>query len=88
MKWLGMKVNDKETFQGDHLGANLGTGHALTIYDQTPNEANSSNNKKHLDLNTKVKPETRERLWTFNALTFNLRELRKFKFIEKDPIEI
>ena len=31
-----MKVNDKETFQGDHLGANLGTGHALTIYDQTP----------------------------------------------------
>ena len=42
-----MKVNDKETFQGDHLGANLGTGHALTIYDQTPNEANSSDNRKH-----------------------------------------
>ena len=30
-----MKVNDKETFQGDHLGENLGTGNALTVYDQT-----------------------------------------------------
>ena len=45
-----MKVTDKETFQGDHLGANLGIGHALTIYDQTPNEANSSDNRKQLRL--------------------------------------
>ena len=45
-----MKVNDKETFQGDQLGANLGTWHALTIYDQTPNDANSSDNGKHLQL--------------------------------------
>ena len=50
MKWYGMKVNAKETFQGDHLGENIGIGHALTIYDQTPNEANSSDNRKHLRL--------------------------------------
>ena len=42
-----MKVNAKETFQGDHLGENLGLGHALNIYVQTPNEANSSDNIKH-----------------------------------------
>ena len=42
-----MKVNDKEIFQGDHLGSNLGIGHALTIYDQNLDEANSSDNRKH-----------------------------------------
>ena len=42
-----MKVTDKETFQGDKLGENLGKRHALTIYDQTPNEANSLDNRKH-----------------------------------------
>ena len=42
-----MKVNDKETFQGEHLGENIGTWHALTVYDQTPNEAKSSDNRKH-----------------------------------------
>ena len=42
-----MKVNDKENFQGDHLGENLGIGHALTIYDETPKEANSLENRKH-----------------------------------------
>ena len=43
-----MKVNNKETFQGSYLGDDLGTGHALTIYDQIPKEANSSDNKKHI----------------------------------------
>ena len=38
---MGMK---KKTFQGDHFGVNLGTWHALTIYDQAPNEANSEDN--------------------------------------------
>ena len=47
-----MKVNDKKTFQGDHLGENLGTGCALTIYDQIPNEANSLDNRKHLRFDT------------------------------------
>ena len=31
----------RKTFQGDHFGVNLGTGHALTSMIQTPNEANS-----------------------------------------------
>ena len=31
----------RKTFQGDHFGANLGTGHALTSMIKTPNEANS-----------------------------------------------
>ena len=55
MRWNdeGMNGNDKETFQGDQLGENLGTGHALTIYDQTPNEANSLDNRKHLIFDTK-----------------------------------
>ena len=48
-----MKGNDKETFQGDHLGANLGTGHALTVYDHSPKVANSSDNRKHLRFDTK-----------------------------------
>ena len=31
----------RKTFQGDHFGVNLETGHALTSIIQTPNEANS-----------------------------------------------
>ena len=42
-----MELNDKETFQGDHLGENIGIGYALTIYDWTTNQANSSDNRKH-----------------------------------------
>ena len=48
-----MKVNDMETFQGDHLGENIGIGHALTVYDKTPNEANSSDNRKTFKIDTK-----------------------------------
>ena len=48
--WDEMIRNEGEwqgNLQGDHLGVNIGIGHALTIYEQTLNEANSSDNRKH-----------------------------------------
>ena len=63
--------------KGTTLTANPGIGHALTVCDKTPKEANSSDKEKHKIFNTNVKPEIRERFLTFNALKFNLRDLRK-----------
>ena len=48
-----MKVNDKETFQGDHLGENIGTWNALTMYDQTPMRLTLQTMGKHLRFDTK-----------------------------------
>ena len=42
----------RKTFQGDHLGVNQGTGHALTFMIKTPNEANSENNNPAVLLTT------------------------------------
>ena len=68
-----MNLNDKETFQGDHLWENIGTGHALTIYDHSPNEANSSDNRGTFKIWNKVKPKIRERLLNFNAFEIQLK---------------